>query len=168
MQLKQRIAPCLWFDSQAEQAAAFYISVFKNSRIVQVSHYSDVGKEIHHRPPGSVMTVAFELDGQGFTALNGGPIFKFNEAISLQVYCDTQKEIDYYWDALSQGGDPTAQQCGWLKDQFGLSWQVVPRLLEELLKDHKSDTAQRAMEAMLRMKKIDIAELERAVAVSKG
>ena len=168
MQLKERIAPCLWFDSQAEQAAAFYISVFKNSRIVQVSHYSDVGKEIHHRPAGSVMTVAFELDGQGFTALNGGPIFKFNEAISLQVYCDTQKEIDYYWDALSQGGDPTAQQCGWLKDQFGLSWQVVPRLLEELLKDHKSDTAQRAMEAMLRMKKIDIAELERAVAVSKG
>jgi predicted 3-demethylubiquinone-9 3-methyltransferase (glyoxalase superfamily) len=168
MQLKQRIAPCLWFDSQAEQAAAFYISVFKNSRIVQVSHYSDVGQEIHHRPPGSVMTVAFELDGQGFTALNGGPIFKFNEAISLQVYCDTQKEIDYYWDALSKGGDPTAQQCGWLKDQFGLSWQVVPRLLEELLKDHRSDTAQRAMEAMLRMKKIDIAELERAVAVSKG
>ncbi len=168
MQLKQRIAPCLWFDSQAEQAAAFYISVFKNSRIVQVSHYSDVGQEIHHRPPGSVMTVAFELDGQGFTALNGGPIFKFNEAISLQVYCDTQKEIDYYWDALSKGGDPAAQQCGWLKDQFGLSWQVVPRLLEELLEDHKSDTAQRAMEAMLRMKKIDIAELERAVAVSKG
>jgi predicted 3-demethylubiquinone-9 3-methyltransferase (glyoxalase superfamily) len=168
MQLKQRIAPCLWFDSQAEQAAAFYISVFKNSRIVQVSHYSDVGQEIHHRPPGSVMTVAFELDGQGFTALNGGPIFKFNEAISLQVYCDTQKEIDYYWDALSKGGDPTAQQCGWLKDQFGLSWQVVPRLLEELLKDHRSDTAQRAMEAMLRMKKIDIAELERAVAVRKG
>jgi predicted 3-demethylubiquinone-9 3-methyltransferase (glyoxalase superfamily) len=114
------------------------------------------------------MTVAFELDGQGFTALNGGPIFKFNEAISLQVYCDTQKEIDYYWDALSKGGDPTAQQCGWLKDQFGLSWQVVPRLLEELLKDHRSDTAQRAMEAMLRMKKIDIAELERAVAVRKG
>jgi predicted 3-demethylubiquinone-9 3-methyltransferase (glyoxalase superfamily) len=168
MQLKQRIAPCLWFDSQAEQAAAFYISVFKNSRIVQVSHYSDVGQEIHHRPPGSVMTVAFELDGQGFTALNGGPIFKFNEAISLQVYCDTQKEIDYYWDTLSKGGDPTAQQCGWLKDQFGLSWQVVPRLLEELLKDHRSDTAQRAMEAMLRMKKIDIAELERAVAVRKG
>ena len=114
------------------------------------------------------MTVAFELDGQGFTALNGGPMFKFNEAISLQVYCDTQKEIDYYWDALSKGGDPAAQQCGWLKDQFGLSWQVVPRLLEELLEDHKSDTAQRAMEAMLRMKKIDIAELERAVAVSKG
>ena len=113
------------------------------------------------------MTVTFELDGQSFTALNGGPVFKFNEAISLQVHCDNQKEIDYYWNALSKGGDPNAQQCGWLKDQFGLSWQVVPGLLDDVLKDHKSDTAQRAMEAMLRMKKIDIAELERAVAVSK-
>jgi predicted 3-demethylubiquinone-9 3-methyltransferase (glyoxalase superfamily) len=167
MQLKQRIAPCLWFDSQAEQAAAFYISVFKNSRVVGVSRYSDVGREIHQRPAGSVMTVVFELDGQQFTALNGGPIFKFNEAISLQVICENQKEIDYYWNALSKGGDPNAQQCGWLKDQFGLSWQVVPTLLDELLKDHNSDTAQRAMEAMLRMKKIDIAELERAVTVSK-
>ena len=168
MQIKQRIAPCLWFDSQAEQAAAFYISVFKNSRIVSVSRYSDVGQETHHRPAGSVLTVVFELDGQAFTALNGGPVFKFNEAISLQVYCDTQKEIDYYWDALSKGGDPNAQQCGWLKDQFGLSWQVTPRLLDELLQDHKSDTAKRAMEAILRMKKIDVAELERAVAVSKA
>src|SRR5262245_897441 len=114
MQIKQRIAPCLWFDSQAEQAAAFYISVFKDSRIVSVSRYSDVGQEIHHRPAGSVLTVVFELDGQAFTALNGGPVFKFNEAISLQVYCDTQKEIDYYWDALSKDGDPNAQQCGWL------------------------------------------------------
>jgi len=113
------------------------------------------------------MTVTFELDGQSFTALNGGPVFKFNEAISLQVYCENQKEIDYYWNALTKGGDPNAQQCGWLKDQFGLSWQVVPGLLDDVLKDHKSDTAQRAMEAMLRMKKIDIAELERAVAVSK-
>jgi len=168
MQIKQRIAPCLWFDSQAEQAAAFYISVFKNSRIVSVSRYSDVGQEIHHRPAGSVLTVVFELDGQAFTALNGGPVFKFNEAMSLQVYCDTQKEIDYYWDALSKGGDPSAQQCGWLKDQFGLSWQVTPSMLDELLQDHKSDTAKRAMEAILRMKKIDIAELERAVAVSKA
>ena len=113
------------------------------------------------------MTVTFELDGQSFTALNGGPVFKFNEAISLQVYCENQKEIDYYWNALTKGGDPNAQQCGWLKDQFGLSWQVVPGLLDDVLKDHKSDMAQRAMEAMLRMKKIDIAELERAVAVSK-
>ena len=167
MQLKQRIAPCLWFDSQAEQAAEFYISVFKNSRIVNVSRYTEAGREIHQRPVGSVMTVTFELDGQPFTALNGGPVFKFNEAISLQVHCDNQKEIDYYWNALSKGGDPNAQQCGWLKDQFGLSWQVVPGLLDDLLKDHKSDTAQRAMEAMLRMKKIDITELERVVAVSK-
>ena len=138
MQLKQRIAPCLWFDSQAEQAAAFYISVFKNSRIVNVSRYTEAGREIHQRPVGSVMTVTFELDGQPFTALNGGPVFKFNEAISLQVHCDNQKEIDYYWNALSKGGDPNAQQCGWLKDQFGLSWQVVPRLLDDLLEDHNS------------------------------
>jgi predicted 3-demethylubiquinone-9 3-methyltransferase (glyoxalase superfamily) len=113
------------------------------------------------------MVVAFELDGQPFTALNGGPLFTFNEAVSLQVHCETQKEIDYYWEALSKGGDPRAQQCGWLKDQFGLSWQVVPTLLPELLKDHTSETAQRAMEAMLRMKKIDISELERAVAAGK-
>ena len=166
MQITQRIAPCLWFDSQAEQAAAFYVSVFKNSRVVSVSRYSEVGREIHGRPPGSVMTVAFELDGQSFTALNGGPIFKFNEAVSLQVYCDTQKEIDYYWSVLSQGGDPNAQQCGWLKDQFGLSWQVVPTVMNELMKDHNSETAKRAMESFLRMKKIDIAELERAAAVA--
>jgi predicted 3-demethylubiquinone-9 3-methyltransferase (glyoxalase superfamily) len=165
MQLSKRIAPCLWFDDQAEQAAAFYVSVFKNSRIVSVTRYSEAGREIHRRPPGSVMTVAFELDGQPFTALNGGPIFTFNEAISLQVNCENQKEIDYYWDALSKGGDPKAQQCGWLKDQYGVSWQVVPTVLPELLKDHVSDTAQRAMEAMLQMKKINVAELERAVTV---
>jgi predicted 3-demethylubiquinone-9 3-methyltransferase (glyoxalase superfamily) len=167
MQVKQRIAPCLWFNDQAEQAAAFYVSVFKNSRIVSVERYNEVGREIHGRPPGSVMTVAFELDGQPFTALNGGPVFTFNEAISFQVNCDTQKEIDYYWEALSKGGDPKAQQCGWLKDQYGLSWQVVPAILPELLKDHTSETAKRAMEATLRMKKIDISELERAVAATK-
>jgi len=166
MQLKQRIAPCLWFDSQAEQAATFYVSVFKNSRIVSVSRFSDVGREIHQRPAGSVMTVAFELDGQSFVALNGGPVFKFNEAVSLHVYCENQTEIDYYWNTLSTGGDPSAQQCGWLKDQFGLSWQIVPMVLNEILKDHNSDRAQRAMEAMLHMKKMDIAELERAAAVS--
>ena len=159
-----RIAPCLWFDSQAEEAAAFYVSVFKNSRIVSVARYTEAGREVHKRQPGSVMTVAFELDGQPFTALNGGPVFKFNEAISLQVNCDTQEEVDYYWQKLSQSGDPKAQQCGWLKDRYGLSWQIVPKVLPELLKDHKSATAQRAMEAMLRMKKIDIAELERATA----
>ena len=165
MQLTKRIAPCLWFDDQAEQAAAFYVSVFKNSRIVSVTRYTEAGREIHRRPPGSVMVVAFELDGQPFTALNGGPVFTFNEAISMQVNCENQKEVDYYWDALSKGGDPKAQQCGWLKDQYGVSWQVVPTVLPELLKDHISDTAQRAMEAMLRMKKINIAELERAVTV---
>ena len=167
MQLTQRIAPCLWFDDQAEQAAAFYVSVFKNSRIVSVTRYNDAGREIHGRPPGSVLTVSFELDGQAFTALNGGPIFTFNEAISLQVDCETQKEIDYYWAALSKDGDPRAQQCGWLKDRFGVSWQVVPAILPELLKDHTSETSRRAMEAMLRMKKIDINELERAVSAGK-
>jgi predicted 3-demethylubiquinone-9 3-methyltransferase (glyoxalase superfamily) len=154
----------LWFDSQAEEAAAFYVSVFKNSRIVSVARYTEAGREVHKRQPGSVMTVAFELDGQLFTALNGGPVFTFNEAVSLQVNCDTQEEVDYYWQKLSQNGDPRAQQCGWLKDRYGLSWQIVPKVLPELLKDHKSAKAQRAMEAMLRMKKIDIAELERATA----
>jgi predicted 3-demethylubiquinone-9 3-methyltransferase (glyoxalase superfamily) len=167
MLVKQRIEPCLWFDDQAEQAAAFYVSVFKNSRIVTMTRYSEVGQETHRRPPGSVMVVAFELDGQSFTALNGGPVFTFNEAISLQVNCDTQKEIDYYWEALSKDGDPRAQQCGWLKDRYGLSWQVVPAILPELLKDHNSETARRTMEAVLRMKKIDISELERAVAAGK-
>jgi predicted 3-demethylubiquinone-9 3-methyltransferase (glyoxalase superfamily) len=166
MQLTQRIAPCLWFDNQAEEAAAYYVSVFKNSRITTIAKYPKAGFETHKRQAGSVMTVAFELDGQPFTALNGGPQpFKFNEALSLQVYCDNQKELDHYWGKLSQGGDPKAQQCGWLKDKFGLSWQVVPKILPDLLKDHESETAQRAMEALLRMKKIDIAELEHAVTV---
>jgi predicted 3-demethylubiquinone-9 3-methyltransferase (glyoxalase superfamily) len=164
MQIAQRIAPCLWFDHQAEEAARFYVSVFKNSKIVSVSRYSKAGREIHGRPPGSVMTVAFELAGQSFTALNGGPAFTFNEALSLQVYCDTQEEVDYYWEKLSKGGDPKAQQCGWLKDKYGLSWQVVPKVLLEMLKDHDSPTAEQAMDAMLRMKKIDIGELEHAVA----
>ena len=164
MQIAQRIAPCLWFDHQAEEAARFYVSVFKNSKIVTVSRYSKAGREIHGRPPGSVMTVAFELAGQSFTALNGGPAFTFNEALSLQVYCDTQEEVDYYWEKLSKGGDPKAQQCGWLKDKYGLSWQVVPKVLLEMLKDHDSPTAEQAMDAMLRMKKIDIGELEHAVA----
>jgi predicted 3-demethylubiquinone-9 3-methyltransferase (glyoxalase superfamily) len=159
-----KIAPCLWFDHQAEEAAKFYVSVFRNSKITSVSRYSNAGQEIHRRPPGSVMVVAFELEGQPFTALNGGPEFKFNEAISLEIHCETQQEIDYYWDKLSQGGDPKAQQCGWLKDKYGVSWQVVPRVLLELMKDHESATAQRVMVAMLRMKKLDIAQLERAAA----
>ncbi len=164
MHITQRIAPCLWFDHQADEAARFYTSIFKNSRITSVARYPKAGQEIHGQAPGSVMTVAFELDGQPFTALNGGPTFTFNEAISLQVNCQNQDEVDYYWEKLSKDGDPRAQQCGWLKDRYGLSWQVVPTVLPELLKDHESVKAQRAMEALLRMKKINIAELERAVA----
>ena len=162
MRITQTIAPCLWFDDQAEEAAKFYTTIFKNSKIVDTSRYGEAGREIHRRPPGSVMTVSFELDGQLFTALNGGPAFKFNEAISFQVYCDTQKELDDYWEKLSRGGDEKAQQCGWLKDKYGVSWQVIPKVLPELIKDPKSVKSQRAMTALLRMKKIDIEELKRA------
>jgi predicted 3-demethylubiquinone-9 3-methyltransferase (glyoxalase superfamily) len=158
----QRIAPCLWFDSQAEEAAKFYVGIFKDSKITAISRYSKAGFEIHRRPEGSVMTVAFKLDGQPFTALNGGPIFKFNEAVSLQVYCATQKEIDYYWQRLGEGGDPRARQCGWLKDKFGLSWQVAPAGMEKMLKDHRSAKAQRVMAAVMQMKKFDLAALKRA------
>jgi len=158
----QRIALCLWFDHQAEEAARFYTGIFKNSRIGKISRYGEAGREIHRRPPGSVMTVAFELNGQEFTALNGGPVFKFNEAISFQVYCQDQKEVDYYWEKLGEGGDEKAQQCGWLKDKYGVSWQIVPTALIDMVSDPMSAKSQRAMAAMLQMKKIDIAELERA------
>jgi predicted 3-demethylubiquinone-9 3-methyltransferase (glyoxalase superfamily) len=158
----QRITPCLWFDSQAEEAAQYYVSIFKNSRIRDISRYGEAGQEIHGRPPGSVMTVELELDGQRFTALNGGPFFQFNEAISLQVYCETQDEVDSYWEKLKEGGDEAAQQCGWLKDKYGVSWQVIPTEMSELFKDHTSENYQRVMTAMLRMKKLDIEELKRA------
>jgi len=164
MQTTQSIAPCLWFDGQAEAAARFYASIFPNSKIGTVTRFSEAGHEIHGRPAGSVMTVAFELDGQAFTALNGGPMFKFNEAISFQIICDTQEEVDHYWTKLSEGGDENAQQCGWLKDKFGLSWQVVPRILPKLLNDPDVEKSRRAMQAMLRMKKLDIAQLQEAVA----
>jgi predicted 3-demethylubiquinone-9 3-methyltransferase (glyoxalase superfamily) len=164
MQVTHKIAPCLWFDNQAEEAAHFYVSVFKNSKIVSTSRYPKAGQEVHRRQPGSVMTVEFELGGQPFTALNGGPEFKFNEAVSLQIYCKDQQELDYYWDKLTKGGDPKAQQCGWLKDKYGVSWQVVPESMLDLFRNHESEKAQRAMEAMLKMKKIDIRELDRAVA----
>jgi predicted 3-demethylubiquinone-9 3-methyltransferase (glyoxalase superfamily) len=157
-----RITPFLWFDKEAEEAARFYTSIFKNSRIGSTIRYGTAGHEVHKMPAGSVMTVAFELDGQQFTALNAGPYFNFNEAVSFVVTCDTQKEIDYYWEKLGAGGDPKAQQCGWLKDRYGLSWQVVPRMMDDLFKNHESASAGRAMEAMLKMKKLDIAELERA------
>lgn len=159
MKISSRIAPCLWFDSEAEAAVAFYTGIFPDSRIVTVSRYSEAGQEFHGKPAGSVMTVAFELDGQAFTALNGGPLFRFNEAISLQVYCETQQEIDHYWEKLSAGGDPQAQQCGWLKDRYGLSWQIVPLPLLELLNGPDAQKAQRVMSAVLRMKKIEITQL---------
>ena len=160
----QKITPCLWFADEGEEAARFYTGIFKNSRITAITRYGAAGFEAHHRPAGSVMTVVFELDGQSFTALNGGPVFTFNEAISLQVNCATQEEIDYFWKKLSAGGDPKAQQCGWLKDRYGLSWQIVPNFMDEIFKDAESAGAQRAMEAMLRMKKLDIAELRQAYA----
>ena len=162
MATTHRIVPCLWFADEAEAAARFYTGIFKNSRITKVTRYGTAGFEAHGRPAGSVMTVAFELDGQPFTALNGGPVFTFNEALSLQVMCATQDEIDYYWEKLSAGGDPSAQQCGWLKDRYGLSWQVIPEKMDELFEDEQSPGAQRAMEAMLPMKKIDMAAIRRA------
>ncbi|HEU5303648.1 MAG TPA: VOC family protein [Gemmatimonadales bacterium] len=158
----QPITPCLWFDTQAEEAARFYTGIFRNSRIGKISRYTEAGHEVHGRPAGSVMTVEFELNGQPFTALNGGPHFTFNEAVSFQIMCNTQEEVDHYWNKLSQGGDPNAQQCGWLKDKYGLSWQVIPTALIEMMSDPDKEKSGRAMEAMLKMKKFDIAELERA------
>jgi predicted 3-demethylubiquinone-9 3-methyltransferase (glyoxalase superfamily) len=158
MAVKQRITTFLWFDKEAEEAAKFYTSIFRNSKIVTVARYGEAGPG----PKGSVMTVAFELDGQQFTALNAGPQFKFTEAISLVVNCETQEEVDEYWRKLSEGGQES--QCGWLKDRYGLSWQVVPTALPRLLQDPDPQKAKRVMEAMLQMKKIDIARLEKAAA----
>lgn len=158
----RKISPCLWFDNQAEEAANFYTSIFKNSSITNITRFGEVGKEIHMRPVGSVMTAEFELDGQSFTGLNGGPLFKFSEAISFQVDCADQEEVDYFWEKLGEGGDPEAQQCGWLKDKFGVSWQIVPSILPDLVNDPESEKSQRAMAAMLEMKKLDIAALKRA------
>jgi predicted 3-demethylubiquinone-9 3-methyltransferase (glyoxalase superfamily) len=162
--MPSNIAPCLWFDDRGEEAARFYVGIFKNSRILEISRYSEAGHEVHGRPAGSVMAVSFELNGQRFTALNGGPHFTFSEAISFQISCETQEEVDHYWSHLSAGGDPNAQQCGWLKDKFGLSWQVVPTVLLAMLIDPDPAKSKRAMEAMLQMKKLDIAALRRAYA----
>jgi len=164
----QKITPFLWFDNQAEEAATFYTGIFKNSKVVNVARYGKVGQEIHKQKPGSVMTVAFELDGQPFTALNGGPVFKFNEAISLQIYCDTQEEVDYYWKKLSEGGDPKAQQCGWVKDKYGLSWQVVPADLPKMFLDKDPVGTERVMQAMLKMTKLDIQALKDAYRGSRA
>ncbi len=158
---QQKITPCLWFDSQAEEAAQLYVSVFGNSRIGRISRYGNEGQEIHGRPPGSVMTVEFELEGQSFTALNGGPVFRFTEAISLQVGCETQDEIDYFWEKLAAGGGSEGP-CGWLKDRFGLSWQVTPTVLQQMLRDPDPAKAGRVTKAFLQMKRFDIAALQRA------
>jgi predicted 3-demethylubiquinone-9 3-methyltransferase (glyoxalase superfamily) len=156
------ITPCLWFDGSAEEAVQFYTAIFKNSKIGNILRYGDAGFELHGKPPGTVMTIEFELNGQPFTGLNGGPMFKFNEAVSFQVHCESQEEVDYYWEKLSEGGDKNAQQCGWLKDKFGLSWQIVPVALLEMLKDKNATKSQAIMTAMLQMKKIDIAKLKEA------
>ena len=156
------ITPCLWFDTQAEEAAKFYASVFKDAKIGKTSRYGKEGVEVHGKQPGTVMTVAFEIAGQKFLALNGGPHFKFNEAVSFQVHCETQEEIDYFWKKLTDGGEES--QCGWLKDKFGLSWQVIPRALPQMLMDENSETAQRVMRSMLQMRKIDLATLKQAQA----
>jgi predicted 3-demethylubiquinone-9 3-methyltransferase (glyoxalase superfamily) len=154
--MQQKIVPNLWFDTEAEEAAGFYASVFENSRIVNVTHYTEAGP----RPAGMVMTVEFELDGQRFVGINGGPEFKFDEAVSFAIECETQEEIDYYWEKLSEGGEEG--QCGWLKDRFGLSWQVAPTGIEEVFADPDKERAERAMKAMLGMRKIDLAALRSA------
>ena len=158
----QKITPCLWFDSQAEEAARYYTGIFKDSRITEISYYTEAGKEHHGREAGSVLAVAFELNGQPFAALNGGPLFKFNEALSLQVPCDSQQELDFYWDKLGNGGDPAAQVCGWLKDKYGVSWQIFPRELQTMLLDPDRERAGRAMAAIMTMKKLDLAALRKA------
>jgi len=160
--MKFKITPCLWFDDQAEDAARFYTAIFPDSKIKLISHYVDSGREVHGQPAGKVLTVEFELNGQSFTALNGGPIFKLSEAVSFQIYCETQAEIDFYWERLGAGGDPSAQQCGWLKDKFGLSWQVVPEILLKLITDPDKAKCNRTMAALMQMQKLDLAALERA------
>lgn len=162
MATMQKITSNLWFDTQAEEAVNFYISVFKNARILRIARYGREGYEIHKMPEGMVMTIEFEIEGLKFVALNGGPVFKFNEAISFIVNCDSQEEVDYYWEKLSAGGDEKAQVCGWLKNKFGVSWQVVPTILPDMLADKDYEKTQRVMKAMLQMKKLDIKTLEQA------
>ncbi len=156
----QKIAPCLWFDSQAEEAANFYVSIFGDSRIVRITKYTTAGYEIHGKPAGSVLTVEFELNGQRFTALNGGPQYKFSESISFEVFCDTQEEIDYFWEKLSDGG--VKGPCGWLKDKYGLSWQITPTILNEMLCDPNEEKRMRVMDAFLKMKKLEIVGITKA------
>jgi len=156
------ITPCLWFDHNAEEAVNFYTAIFKHSKIGRVARYGEDAAKVSGRPAGTVMTIEFELDGKGFVALNGGPAFTFNEAISFQVQCETHEEVDHYWEHLSKGGDVHAQQCGWLKDKYGVSWQIVPTVLVEMLQDKDPGKANRVMKALLQMKKIDVKRLEQA------
>lgn len=156
--MKNPITPCLWFDNQAEEAANFYVSIFKNSKIENISRYGKEGFEFHGQKEGTVLTVGFQINGQTFTALNGGPVFKLSEAISFQVFCETQEEIDFYWDKLTEGGEESS--CGWLKDKYGLSWQIVPSIIPELMSDPSK--AGRVMNAFLKMKKFDIEKLVQA------
>jgi predicted 3-demethylubiquinone-9 3-methyltransferase (glyoxalase superfamily) len=159
--VRKVITPCLWFDTQAEEAANLYCAVFPNSKITDISRFPAAGQEVHGKPAGSVMTVAFTLDGQSFTALNGGPQFKFDEAVSFQISCETQDEVDYYWEALTKDGGREGP-CGWLKDKFGLSWQVVPSALPRLMSGGDAAASARVMNAFMQMTKFDIAALERA------
>jgi predicted 3-demethylubiquinone-9 3-methyltransferase (glyoxalase superfamily) len=158
--IKQKISPFLWFDTQAEAAAKFYTAIFDNSRIKHISRYGQAGRDVHGKEPGTVLTVEFEIEAQTFIALNGGPQHRFSEAVSFQVSCETQDEIDYLWSRLSEGGEEGS--CGWLKDKFGLSWQVVPSVLPQMLTDSDSAKSERAMDALMQMKKFDIATLQRA------
>ncbi len=160
----QKIIPFLWFDNQAEEAVSFYVSVFKNSKVLNITRYDEEAAKASGKPKGTVMTVEFQLNGQEFVAINGGPQFTFSPAVSFVVNCKTQEEVDYYWQKLSEGGDEKAQQCGWLKDKFGLSWQIVPVVLGKLLSDPDHLKSQRVMSAMLQMKKIDLESLKRAYA----
>jgi predicted 3-demethylubiquinone-9 3-methyltransferase (glyoxalase superfamily) len=158
--MTNQITPCLWFDNQAEEAASFYTSIFKNSKIDKISRYGKEGFEVHGQKEGTVLTVNFQINGQSYTALNGGPIFTFNESVSFQVFCDTQEEIDHYWSKLTAGG--SEGQCGWLKDQFGVSWQIVPSIIPELMSNPK--TSGKVMQAFLQMRKFDIEKLKQAAA----
>ena len=157
-----KITPCLLFDTEAEDAARYYTGIFKNSKITSISRYPEFGQDIHGKPAGSVLMVSFELNGQSFTALNGGPDCEFNEAISFKIECETQEEVDYYWEKLSAGGDPQAQQCAWLKDKFGLSWQIVPKIIPAMLCDPDAAKSARVFQVIIEMKKPDFSALQRA------
>ena len=168
MKIVNKISPCLYFDGNAQEAANFYVSIFKNSKVLNTTYYGESVGKAHGIPKESVLFVTFKLDGQEFSALNGGPNFKFTEAISLMVSCKNQKEIDYFWEKLSKGGDKKAQACGWLKDKFGLSWQIYPSIMAEVFKDKDPERIDNYMAALMRMKKLDIKTLERAYRSNKN